>query len=71
VLLVYAKKHTGLSSLDWDEAVEEALCFGWIDSKRMPLDARLLPPDLSRRASRRAAGQASTRNASPRSSRPA
>ena len=38
VILVYAKKHTGLSSLDWDEAVEEALCFGWIDSKRMPLD---------------------------------
>ena len=38
ILLVYAKKHTGLSSLDWDEAVEEALCFGWIDSKRMPLD---------------------------------
>ena len=39
VILVYAKKHTGLSSLDWDEAVEEALCFGWIDSKRMSLDA--------------------------------
>ena len=39
VLLVYAKKHTGLSSLDWDEAVEEALCFGWIDSKRLPLDS--------------------------------
>ena len=38
MVLVYAKKHTGLSSLDWDEAVEEALCFGWIDSKRMPLD---------------------------------
>ena len=38
MILVYAKKHTGLSSLDWDEAVEEALCFGWIDSKRMPLD---------------------------------
>jgi uncharacterized protein YdeI (YjbR/CyaY-like superfamily) len=38
VVLVYAKKHTGLSSLDWDEAVEEALCFGWIDSKRWPLD---------------------------------
>ena len=35
---MYAKKHTGLSSLDWDEAVEEALCFGWIDSKRMRLD---------------------------------
>ena len=39
MLLVYAKKHTGLPSLDWGEAVEEALCFGWIDSKRMPLDA--------------------------------
>jgi uncharacterized protein YdeI (YjbR/CyaY-like superfamily) len=39
VVLVYAKKHTGISSLDWDQAVEEALCFGWIDSKRMPLDA--------------------------------
>ena len=39
MVLVYAKKHTGLSSLDWDEAVEEALCFGWIDSKRLPLDA--------------------------------
>jgi uncharacterized protein YdeI (YjbR/CyaY-like superfamily) len=38
VVLVYAKKHTGLSSLDWDEAVEEALCFGWIDSKRWRLD---------------------------------
>lgn len=38
VILVYAKKHTGLSSLDWDEAVEEALCFGWIDSKRWRLD---------------------------------
>jgi uncharacterized protein YdeI (YjbR/CyaY-like superfamily) len=38
VVLVYAKKHTGLSSLDWDEAVEEALCFGWIDSRRWRLD---------------------------------
>ena len=38
MVLVYAKKHTGLSSLDWDEAVEEALCFGWIDSKRWRLD---------------------------------
>jgi len=37
-VLVYAKKHTGITSLDWDAAVEEALCFGWIDNKRMPLD---------------------------------
>ena len=26
-----AKKHTGLASLDWDGAVDVALCFGWID----------------------------------------
>lgn len=38
VWLVYAKKHTGLPSLSWDDAVEEALCFGWIDSLRRRLD---------------------------------
>ena len=38
VWLIYAKKHTGLSSLTWQEAVEEALCFGWIDSLRRPVD---------------------------------
>jgi uncharacterized protein YdeI (YjbR/CyaY-like superfamily) len=36
--LVYAKKHTGIPSLTWQEAVEEALCFGWIDSVRRPVD---------------------------------
>lgn len=29
---MYAKKHTGIPSLTYSEAVEEALCFGWIDS---------------------------------------
>jgi uncharacterized protein YdeI (YjbR/CyaY-like superfamily) len=32
VWLVFYKKHTGKSTLEYDEAVEEALCFGWIDS---------------------------------------
>lgn len=32
VWLVYYKKHTGKPSISYDEAVEEALCFGWIDS---------------------------------------
>jgi uncharacterized protein YdeI (YjbR/CyaY-like superfamily) len=36
--LVYAKKHSGIPSLTWQEAVEEALCFGWIDSVRRPVD---------------------------------
>ena len=39
VWLVYAKKHTGLPSLTWQEGVEEALCFGWIDSVRHAVDA--------------------------------
>lgn len=32
VWLVYFKKHTGKQSIPYDDAVEEALCFGWIDS---------------------------------------
>ena len=32
VWLVFHKRHTGETSLGYDEAVEEALCFGWIDS---------------------------------------
>lgn len=32
VWLVFYKKHTGKPSISYDDAVEEALCFGWIDS---------------------------------------
>jgi uncharacterized protein YdeI (YjbR/CyaY-like superfamily) len=38
VWLVYWKKGSGKPSLTWSEAVDEALCFGWIDSKITPLD---------------------------------
>jgi len=31
VWLVYAKRHTGAPRVEYDAAVEEALCFGWID----------------------------------------
>lgn len=30
--LIFYKKGTGIKSISYDEAVEEALCFGWIDS---------------------------------------
>lgn len=33
VWLVYYKKASGKASVSYAEAVEEALCFGWIDSK--------------------------------------
>jgi len=32
VWLVYYKKHTGKPSIPYDDSVEEALCFGWIDN---------------------------------------
>jgi uncharacterized protein YdeI (YjbR/CyaY-like superfamily) len=32
VWLVYFKKGKGRASLEYEESVEEALCFGWIDS---------------------------------------
>jgi uncharacterized protein YdeI (YjbR/CyaY-like superfamily) len=41
IWLVYAKKHTGIPSLTYAEAVEEALCFGWIDSLVHPIDDSL------------------------------
>ncbi|GAB2728705.1 YdeI/OmpD-associated family protein [Nocardioides pakistanensis] len=35
----YWKKHTGRVNLTWSEAVDQALCFGWIDSVRKSVDA--------------------------------
>jgi uncharacterized protein YdeI (YjbR/CyaY-like superfamily) len=34
----FYKKGTGRPSLTWPEAVDEALCFGWIDGVRKSLD---------------------------------
>jgi uncharacterized protein YdeI (YjbR/CyaY-like superfamily) len=39
VWVVMAKKHTGLASVSYNDAVEEALCFGWIDTTLNPIDA--------------------------------
>ncbi|MCZ6672818.1 MAG: hypothetical protein O7C75_07755 [Verrucomicrobia bacterium] len=32
IWLVFHKKETGRPSLEYEESVEEALCYGWIDS---------------------------------------
>lgn len=32
VWLIYYKKHTSKPTIPYDDAVEEALCYGWIDS---------------------------------------
>ena len=39
VWLIYHKKTSPTPTLTWSEAVDEALCFGWIDSQAKPLDA--------------------------------
>ena len=38
VWLVHYKKSTGLPTISWSDAVDEALCFGWIDSIRKTID---------------------------------
>jgi uncharacterized protein YdeI (YjbR/CyaY-like superfamily) len=39
IWMISYKKATGKPFVPYDEAVEEALCFGWIDSKPNKLDA--------------------------------
>jgi uncharacterized protein YdeI (YjbR/CyaY-like superfamily) len=39
IWLVTWKKATGKPRIEYDDAVEEALCFGWVDSKPNKLDA--------------------------------
>jgi uncharacterized protein YdeI (YjbR/CyaY-like superfamily) len=40
VWLVFAKKHTRIPSPSYEDAVEEAICFGWIDSLVRSIDDR-------------------------------
>ncbi len=41
VWLIYYRASTGKRRLSWEDAVREALCFGWIDSKVKPIDDAL------------------------------
>lgn len=38
VWLIYYRTSTGKRRLSWEDAVREALCFGWIDSKVKQID---------------------------------
>lgn len=40
VWLVFYKKNSGNPSILYSDAVDEALCFGWIDSKLKPVDEK-------------------------------
>ena len=39
--LEFAKKGSGITSITYKEALEVALCYGWIDGQNMSVDARL------------------------------
>lgn len=49
VWLVYYKTSANVDSVSWSEAVEEALCFGWIDSTKKTIDHERYMQYFSRR----------------------
>lgn len=52
VWLVYPKKNTGKPRVPYNEAVEEALCFGWIDSTVKSIDKNSFAQRFSPRKSK-------------------
>lgn len=55
----FHKKGTGIPSITWEEAVDVALCFGWIDGVRRGIDERRY---TNRFTPRRAGSRWSERN---------
>jgi uncharacterized protein YdeI (YjbR/CyaY-like superfamily) len=51
VWLILYKKESRKPTIRWSDAVDEALCFGWVDSKRKPLDEEKFIQFFSRRKS--------------------
>lgn len=49
VWLIYYKKKSNIPTVTYNEAVDEALCFGWIDSKSKPIDEHKFMQFFSRR----------------------
>jgi uncharacterized protein YdeI (YjbR/CyaY-like superfamily) len=48
--VIFTKKtKEGVRGLSWSDAVDEALCFGWIDSRARPLDEERYMQFFSRR----------------------
>lgn len=38
VWLKISKKSSGIQSISYEEALDESLCYGWVDSQKKPLD---------------------------------
>jgi uncharacterized protein YdeI (YjbR/CyaY-like superfamily) len=52
VWIKIAKQASGLESVRYPEVLESALCFGWIDGRRDPLDERFFLQRYTRRRAR-------------------
>jgi uncharacterized protein YdeI (YjbR/CyaY-like superfamily) len=52
IWLIYYRKHTGRARIAYNDAVEEALCFGWIDSTAKKLDEECFVQKFSPRRPR-------------------
>ena len=52
IWLIYFKTTSGKPTVSYSDAVDEALCFGWIDSKAKPIDAYRYMQFFSRRKER-------------------
>src|SRR2546430_15870037 len=66
IWLIYYKKQSGKPRIPYNHAVEEALCYGWIDSLLKPIDAdryaqRFSPRRPTSRLSAMKIGRASCR----------
>jgi uncharacterized protein YdeI (YjbR/CyaY-like superfamily) len=51
IWLIYYYKHTGKQKLSYGESVEEAICFGWIDSQQNRMDEERFVRRFSQRRS--------------------
>lgn len=49
IWLIYYKKGSSKPTISWSEAVDEALCFGWVDSQKKPIDEEKYRQLFSRR----------------------
>jgi uncharacterized protein YdeI (YjbR/CyaY-like superfamily) len=58
IWLVYYKKGSGKPRIEYNDAVEEALCFGWIDSTVRTIDAERYAQRFSPRKPRSSYSQA-------------
>jgi len=58
IWLIYYRKQTGKPRISYNDAVEEALCFGWIDSTVKNIDAERIAQKFSPRKTKSAYSQA-------------